>query len=136
MSAVCLLCVKLNWTCCSFGQVFHVFVLKKKKKGIVKSLVIDPTLISCVKFSLPVIINLQYIKSSTYQYCFPLKVLHQLFLFPNIYKDGKVTSLFNPLTPLSDEDRISPYNIITISSRPVMRIKRRLLVNLVPSSLN
>ena len=129
MSAVCLLCAKLNWTCCSLGQVFPVFVLKKKKE-IVKSLVIDPVLISCVKFSLPVIINLQYIKSSSYQYCFPLKVLHQLFLFPNIYKDSKVTSLFNPLTPLSDEDRISPYNIITISSRPVMRIKRRPMSNI------
>ena len=27
---------------------------------------------------------------------------------------------FNPLTPKSDQDRISPYNINTISSRQVM----------------
>ena len=30
----------------------------------------------------------------------------------------------HPLTPMSDQDRISPYNIITISSRLVMRIKK------------
>ena len=29
-----------------------------------------------------------------------------------------------PLTPISDRDRISPYNITTISSRQVMRIKK------------
>ena len=32
--------------------------------------------------------------------------------------------LLNPLTPMSDQDRISPYNIHTISSRQVMRIKK------------
>ena len=31
---------------------------------------------------------------------------------------------FNPLTPVSDQDRISPYIINTIASRQVMRIKR------------
>ena len=31
-----------------------------------------------------------------------------------------------PLTPTSDQDRISPYNIITISSRQVMRIKKNI----------
>ena len=34
--------------------------------------------------------------------------------------------LFNPLTPMSDQDRISPYNINTISSRKVMRIKKNI----------
>ena len=29
-----------------------------------------------------------------------------------------------PLNPMSDQDRISPYNINTISSRQVMRIKK------------
>ena len=29
----------------------------------------------------------------------------------------------NPLTPMSDQDRISPYNVITMSSRQVMRMK-------------
>ena len=30
--------------------------------------------------------------------------------------------LINPFTPISDQDRISPYNINTISRRQVMRI--------------
>ena len=46
----------------------------------------------------------------------------------------------NPLTPISDQDRISPYDINTISSRQVMRIKkisvRGLLVDPIPNSLN
>ena len=33
-----------------------------------------------------------------------------------------------PLTPTSDQDRISPYSIITISSRQVRRIKKKILV--------
>ena len=32
----------------------------------------------------------------------------------------------NPLTPMSDQDRISPYNIDTISSRQVMRKKKNI----------
>ena len=36
------------------------------------------------------------------------------------------TVLINPLTPMSDQDRISPYNINTISSRQVMRIKKNI----------
>ena len=32
----------------------------------------------------------------------------------------------NPLTPTSDQDRISPNNVNTISSRQVMRIKESL----------
>ena len=32
----------------------------------------------------------------------------------------------SPLTPMSDQDRISPYNIHTISSRQVMRIKKNI----------
>ena len=31
--------------------------------------------------------------------------------------------VIKPLTPMSDQDRISPYNIKTISSKQVMRIK-------------
>ena len=30
----------------------------------------------------------------------------------------------NPFTPTSDQDRISPHNINTISSRQVMRIEK------------
>ena len=32
----------------------------------------------------------------------------------------------SPLIPMSDQDRISPYNIHTISSRQVMRIKKNI----------
>ena len=32
-------------------------------------------------------------------------------------------TVFNPLTSIRDQDRISPYNINTISSIEVMRIK-------------
>ena len=32
----------------------------------------------------------------------------------------------NPLTPMSDQDIISPYNINTISRRQVMRIKKNI----------
>ena len=43
--------------------------------------------------------------------------------------DRKLTvegRLFNPLTPMSDQDRVSPYNIGTISTRKVMRIKKNI----------
>ena len=36
------------------------------------------------------------------------------------------TVFFNPLTPVSDQDRISPYNSITISSRLVMSVKKNI----------
>ena len=32
----------------------------------------------------------------------------------------------NPSTPISDQDRISPYSINTISSRKVMRMKKNI----------
>ena len=32
----------------------------------------------------------------------------------------------NPFTPTNDQDRISPYNINTISSRQVMRIEKNI----------
>ena len=32
---------------------------------------------------------------------------------------------FNPLTPVSDRERISPYNINTVSGRQVRRIKKK-----------
>ena len=32
----------------------------------------------------------------------------------------------NPFTPTSDQDRISPYNINTISGRQVMRIEKNI----------
>ena len=47
----------------------------------------------------------------------------------------------NPVTPMSDQDRISPCNINTISSIQVMRTKKKkpakgLLVDPIPNSLN
>ena len=46
----------------------------------------------------------------------------------------------NPLIPMSDQDRISPCNINTISSIQVMRTKKilvkGLLVDPIPNSLN
>ena len=38
-----------------------------------------------------------------------------------------ITAFFNPLTPMIDQDRISPYNINIISSRQVMRIGKILI---------
>ena len=37
----------------------------------------------------------------------------------------------NPLTPMSDQDRISPYNINTISTRQVMRIKKNINLGVI-----
>ena len=38
---------------------------------------------------------------------------------------------FNPLTPMSDQDRISPYNIDTISSRQGMRVKKNINLGII-----
>ena len=38
--------------------------------------------------------------------------------------NGVLKYSLNPFTPTSDQDRISPYNINTISSRQVMRIEK------------
>ena len=38
---------------------------------------------------------------------------------------------FSPLTPMSDQDRISPYNINTISTRYVMRIKENINLRII-----
>ena len=37
-----------------------------------------------------------------------------------------LTAVFNPLSPTSDLDRISPHTISTISSRQVIRIKKNI----------
>ena len=47
----------------------------------------------------------------------------KIFFIVNIVTTYSSVS-FNPLTPTSDQDRISPYNINTISGRQVMRIKK------------
>ena len=38
---------------------------------------------------------------------------------------------FNPLTPMSDRDGISSYNVNTISSRQVMRIKKNIHLGII-----
>ena len=47
---------------------------------------------------------------------------------PNLHhKNGMANSkpwFFNALTPMSDQDRISPYNINAMSSRQVMRMNK------------
>ena len=52
----------------------------------------------------------------------------------------KLVSNLNPLSPTSDQDRISPYTVSTISSGQVMRIKNistgGLLVDPIPNSPN
>ena len=49
-------------------------------------------------------------------------------------------SFKNPLIPITNKDRISPYNVNTISSRQVIRIKemsmRVILVDPIPNSLS
>ena len=44
-------------------------------------------------------------------------------------------NMLNPITPMSDQDRISPYNINTISRKDEMRIRkisiRKILVDLI-----
>ena len=47
----------------------------------------------------------------------------KIFFIVNIVTTYSSVS-FNPLTPTSDQDRISPYDINTISGRQVMRIKK------------
>ena len=43
-----------------------------------------------------------------------------------IGSDFEVCNCFNPFTPTSDQDRISPYSVNTISSRQVMRIEENI----------
>ena len=45
---------------------------------------------------------------------------------PTAFIEAKVPSMLKPFTPISDQDRISPYNINTISSRQVMRIEKNI----------
>ena len=48
-----------------------------------------------------------------------------------ISNEMRETSIFNLLTPMSDQDRISPYNIKTISSIQVMRIKKNISLEII-----
>ena len=68
-------------------------------------------------------------------FLFPLKEEQLLRMYATLMFLVKVLVLIsflltlfslNPLTPMSDQDRISPYNINTISARWVMRIKKNI----------
>ena len=59
--------------------------------------------------------------------------LINLFVFLTVRSTGlrlKITWFasytVNPLTPMSDQDRISPYYIYTMSCKQVMRIKKNI----------
>ena len=57
--------------------------------------------------------------------------IHHKTLLVIISEIMNSTDAFNPLTPMSDQDRTSPYNINTISSRQVMRIKKNISQGIV-----
>ena len=42
-----------------------------------------------------------------------------------------LNAILNPLTPRSDQDRISPYDIITVLTRQVMRIKKYIKLGII-----
>ena len=46
-------------------------------------------------------------------------------------KKNKQLLQFDPLTPMSDQDRISPYSINTISTRQVMKIQKDINLGIV-----
>ena len=48
-----------------------------------------------------------------------------------ISNETRETSIFNLLTPMSDQDRISPYNIKTISSIQVIRMKKNISLEII-----
>ena len=62
----------------------------------------------------------------------PQKALDQLTSYELLMHDklvvreikGTVLTQFNPLTPVSDQDRISPYFICIMSCKQVIRIKK------------
>ena len=69
----------------------------------------------------------------------PIRARVLFELFYNIIYMTDNDKLYHPLTPTSDQNRISPYNINTISSRQGMRIKiltRGFLVDPIPRSPN
>ena len=49
-----------------------------------------------------------------------------LIIFGILLEEGKKMLGINPLTPMSDQDRIAPYNIKTISIRRVMRMRKNI----------
>ena len=60
-----------------------------------------------------------------------VRIISRHFVFMNLH--GRIfcqicmyhSLTMNPLTPMSDQDRISPYNINVVSSRQAMRIRKK-----------
>ena len=50
------------------------------------------------------------------------------------FKRDLFSHFINPFTPTSDQDRISPYNITTISSRQVMKIEKNINPGIISGS--
>ena len=63
-------------------------------------------------------------------------VLVDIGLLVEFICQGTVYRFLNPLTPISNQNRISLYNINTISTRQVMRIKKNINLEIVDSILN
>ena len=53
------------------------------------------------------------------------------FAETTIYSLDTTVQPINPFTPTSDQDRISPYNNDTISSRQVMRIEKNISYGII-----
>ena len=67
--------------------------------------------------------------------CFTIITVVSRHCFTIITIISKVLrSQVNPLTPMSDEDRISPNRINTISSRQVVRIKKYINLGIISRS--
>ena len=62
-----------------------------------------------------------------------MSVLHGTlqYWFYNPEADWWVGELVNSLTPMSDQGGISPYNINTISTRQVMKIKKTINLGII-----
>ena len=79
--------------------------------------------------------SLQYYTSADLVFLFLLREAQSLHMYATLMFLVKVLVLIsflltlfslNPLTPMCDQDRISPYNINTISTRWVMRINENI----------
>ena len=87
----------------------------------------------------------QSIFSDPPQAPFPLEtfLFHFFLAFENSHVVSKIKKFqsellisVNPLTPMSDQDRISPYNINTKPTRWVTRIKKNIKLGIISSSNN
>ena len=82
--------------------------------------------------------------SHKFTHCFLITLIYSLWKQEKLttYNNSQITDChsplsgqlfitFNPLTPMNDQDRISSYNINTISTRQVMRIKKNINLGII-----